>query len=227
MNAPFQPAVSVVTVLKDRYANFRNCVRCLRDVEEVGSVEHVVVDFCSTDGSVPELYTTGELAYQHLLVEGPFTLNRGRNLGVERASAEIIFLCDADVLLDRRLVHILRENVAEGRMLFPIIRDLHRDCNPADLWQEVLKPGRLGRWRTAGYGICGFHRKDWAKVGRFDEVRFTKWGGDDLDFFRRAQKACRITRTKRYSFYHQHHSRAPAFLNKHYQPVGALPEPKC
>lgn len=219
MSEPAQPEVSVVTVLKNRYANFRHCARYLQEVEGAANTEHVVVDFCSSDGDIPRLYTGG-LLLRHLVVDGPFTLNRGRNLGIEHARAKIVFLCDADILVEPRLIHILLKSVAEGQMFFPIIRDLHRDCDPEQLWTEVRNPKRLGRWRTAGFGMCGFTRKDWERIGRFDEVRYTKWGGDDLDFYRRARKHCRIIRHGKFGFFHLHHSRSPAYLNMHYQMQG-------
>lgn len=209
------PKISVVTVLKNRFENFRLCVRFLSEVESVHLVEHVVVDFRSDDGDVRSLYD-GILKFKHIVTDRPFSLNVGRNLGVENAASDVIFLCDADIIVDKRLVKILDRHVKLGQMFFPIVRDLESGCDRENLVEAMQKPENLGRWR-GGRGMCGFNRKDWQAIGRFDEERFKSWGMDDIDFFERARTQCKIIRhSTNYHFYHCFHDRSPAFLNRYY-----------
>ena len=202
--------ISIVTVLKNRYEYLEKSFGFLNTIDHLDCVEHVVVDFDSDDGDVAGLLSSGKVKYNHVLTYRKFAINVGRNIGINEASNELVFISDSDIIVDRNLVKIINRYVNNNVAYFPTVRDLPPD---ADIYD--IKESDLGRWRSAGYGMCGITKSMANSIG-YDE-NYNKWGGDDWDFYRRLRKKHKIIRNGEHGFYHIHHPRGKGFLNKYYK----------
>ncbi len=99
----------------------------------------------------------------------PFNLARWRNLGAMRANRDILFFCDADMLLPPTFARECRKNVSLGQVWFPMCIDMMEDG------------GAEPDWRESAWGNCGIMRADFEKTGGWNEGR-TTGGKEDGDF---------------------------------------------
>ena len=165
----------------------------LADQVDAPTFEVVVVDNGSSDA-------TAEIASSYfqerlrgtVVPESKPGLNVARNAGVSKASSDFILICDGD------------DTVTEGW-----VAAFHRSRDRADALggsfdMDALNDERTREiWATGGIhlpdgirydfmpspygGNCAFDRRVWVEVGGFDET-MTR-GGDDFEFFWRAQLA--------------------------------------
>ena len=94
-------STSAVIAGHNESAVWRRCVESLRDIDQV-----IVVDDGSTDGSVAVIK---ELLFEGLIQEAIFLPVRSSkieatNSGLKRATGEIVFIIDADTILDGQAV---------------------------------------------------------------------------------------------------------------------------
>ncbi|APW64049.1 glycosyltransferase family 2 protein [Paludisphaera borealis] len=90
---PRRPSLSVVVPVCNGGSDFKRCLRRLRD-SSWADFELIVVDDGSTDDSGLLAESQGAIVLRHDRPQGPAA---ARNLGAERASADLIFFLDADV----------------------------------------------------------------------------------------------------------------------------------
>ena len=129
-----------------------------------------------------------------------FTRSHSINAAVLQCSAPYVFICDADMSLPVDFVDQFKRNVAPGKAWFPVCFSL-RKGKPREI--TVLN----GWWRDTGFGMAGFFREDFVKIGGLG-LRFTKWGGEDADLFERCEKAgFSVVRENCEGLYHNWHAR--------------------
>jgi len=209
--------ISVVTCLKNRFENFRHMLASIERAEGPSDTEVVVVDFGSEDGDVRRALQAAALRTHYVGATPPFRRAKGLNLGFDQASGEVVFFCDADIIVPPAVFSKIRAIVKPDVCFFPICRNLTGQLDLArPLESQLGEPGALGEWRTVGYGMCAFHRDDFVRTARWNES-YTRWGGEDRDMHDRAKKAgVRCVREKVPGLYHLHHPRSGQFLNKYY-----------
>lgn len=178
--------------------------------------EIVIVDLGSTDVRLAQQFAGQS---QIRIIPGPSPKGRkinrsvGRNIAAQAAAAaadDILFFLDADMLVPATFGQIIRANVGPGECFFPICYSLHQH-KPAivrgnvDQWQK--HPERLsnGWWRKEGWGNCGFLRRDYAKLGEWDETIGRKYGGEDNNVCSRAKQLFKMNRFNCHGFFHQWH----------------------
>ncbi|MFF2041943.1 glycosyltransferase [Kitasatospora sp. NPDC058170] len=158
-----------------------------------GRWELVVVENGSSDGT-PALLRSWRQRMPRLRVvgvAGGCGVNRARNIGCRRALGEFVLCCDADDVVASGwmagLVDALRTSPAVGgalerRLLNSRVALAARPPKEAD---ELLDT--FGFLPYPAGANCGFHKELWSLLGGFDESY--RYGGDDVEFFWRAQLA--------------------------------------
>lgn len=154
--------------------------------------EVIVVDNGSTDdlSDVVTAFQAGPVPVS-LITAVPPGLNRARNAGVKFADGENILLCDCDDIVGLAWI----ETMAKCLAISPTTGGgLHvasiNSQKTLARWgvDGTLFPADGYAFLPAPYGAnCGFRREVWDAVGGFDES--LTMGGDDFDFFWRAQLA--------------------------------------
>lgn len=165
--------------------------------------ELVVADFGSDDIQL------SDFSVRVVSLALPFRRSQALNATAAAANGDVLFFIDADMLVLDDWDDIVLRNVAENEAFFPICFGLYRD-KPA----EVLKEN--GYWRKSGYGMCGFTKADFLRIGGWSE-EFARWGGEDDDLFARTKKAgfC-INRNKCGELIHQWHPRRRSFKERYH-----------
>jgi len=106
-----------------------------------------------------------------------FTRSHSINAAVMQCSAPNVFLCDVDMTLPVDFVSQFHANVGPGKVWFPICFTL-RKGKPHEV--TVIN----GWWRDTGFGMAGFCREDFLKIGGLS-LKFTQWGWEDSDLHER------------------------------------------
>jgi glycosyltransferase involved in cell wall biosynthesis len=167
--------------------------------------EFVLTDFHSTDGDLARTLRASGLKHKLLQVDGPFSRSKGLNAAEEHAGGEIVFFTDTDMLYPKGFMHLLKSRVRPGIAYFPMCYKLNQGCQPVVRGNSKNRIAANGNWHTGGYGMCGFNRDDFRRIGRWDES-FVTWGGEDKDIHRRARAAgIRTLRSRCLGLLHRWH----------------------
>lgn len=154
-------------------------VRCVDHLAIAADLdaELVIVDFHSTDtdyGWLPRAWLPRRLVL--LSAELPFSLGRGRNLGIGASHGEVLVILDADMLVPPDFFSRFVPLCNASRAVFPV-------------YQRIDNPITNETSRGAGWGNCIVLRST------FDAVKATKgrahgygyietdsWGSEDTSF---------------------------------------------
>lgn len=136
----------------------------------------------------------------------PYRLNTIRNNGIRKASGELVFLVDGDILVPRNFLlehEEIHKSVMEkgGSALISCVR---KNISP----EGEIEEGRKSDW---GHKLDGFLyssdwsdinlepeqtlsqatflKRDWERVGHFDTDFDGHWGFDEIEFAYRLKKA--------------------------------------
>ncbi len=182
----------------------------LNQVDQAENIELVLVDFGSDDflalqNTLKEKWR-GRLKIVQL--QESFTRARAINTAVLQASEEIVFICDADFSLPKKLIEFCHRYTLGGSVWFPIVFYLYKG-KPA-----VYGKGN-GEWlQWGGKGILAIKREIFLKMNGLDE-RFKSWGGEDEEFWLRChQQGLVVIRNRcKKMLHHWHPSFNPKFKN--------------
>ncbi|MFJ3788358.1 glycosyltransferase family 2 protein [Kitasatospora sp. NPDC090091] len=155
--------------------------------------EVIVVDNGSSDGTRELLRSWQRRMPQLRVVDSAEArgVNRARNLGCRHARGAFVLVCDADDVVApgwmAGLVDALRTSPAAGgalerRLLNGPVALAARPPKKSDALLDTF-----GFLPYPAGANCGFHRELWSRLGGFDESY--RYGGDDTEFFWRAQLA--------------------------------------
>jgi hypothetical protein len=158
--------ITIVTRLRDRKAHL---VESLPTWLRLPVAEIVIVDWSSREGDLADLVRyLDDPRVKVVRVEGRPTFERAAawNLGILHASAEWVFLLDADV-------KVVGSPLADQVFAVPNYEQYFRP------YSDKYLPHLFG---------CGIVLKDhWQAVGGFNES-LVGWGWEDVDFYRRLQR---------------------------------------
>jgi glycosyltransferase involved in cell wall biosynthesis len=158
--------IAIVTRLRDRKAHL---LESLPTWLRLPVAEIVIVDWSSRDGNLADLVRyLDDPRVKVVRVEGRPTFERSAawNLGILHASAEWVFLLDADV-------KVVGSPLADQVFTVPNYEQYFR------LYSDKYLPHLFG---------CGIVLKDhWRAVGGFNE-HLVGWSWEDVDFYRRLQR---------------------------------------
>lgn len=171
---------------------FPNSVHALSNAaKSLGPVELVVADFHSDDWPLDEwLHSADQLTVKIVPVSGSFSRGRGLNVAARTASASILFLTDADILIDADALQRGISSVQTGRARFPICQFLNQTGTP-HFWQDL------------GKGLA------FISMSVLDDCQgvpeFESWGGEDDILFELVESRCPIDRDRDPGILHQWH----------------------
>ncbi len=131
---------ALVTVVVPSYNSARTLALCLRSVaaQTYPSIELIVVDDCSTDGSAGIARAAGATVLRTPVNSGQAA---ARNAGAAHARGEVLFFLDSDVALDPDAVEVAVATLAAEPGLGAI-------CGVYAA-EPLLAPTRAARYRTA------------------------------------------------------------------------------
>ncbi|MFF7456480.1 glycosyltransferase family 2 protein [Kitasatospora sp. NPDC008115] len=184
--------VSVVIPARNAEATIATQLEALCGQTYPDPWEVVVVENGSSDGTRALLRSwQRRMPRLRVTCTGAPGVNRARNAGCRHAEGEFVLLCDADDVAApgwvAGLVDALRTSPAVGGALERRLLN-----GPVALAARPPKklPALLDTFGFLPYPAganCGFHKELWHQLGGFDESYHG--GGDDTEFFWRAQLA--------------------------------------
>ena len=205
LNAQVAKTISLIIPLKNRFAHLCKLLKSLGEVTHYERVEVVIVDFESTDVKWDQKI---EDPYTLVSIPPPFRRAKALNIGASFATGNVLFFCDADMLLPRNLVTVLENTVEDGVAYFP-------KCT------LLIEKEQEGGVLDVGWGNCAFTRATFDIVGKWNES-FIMHGGEDGDLFNRCvsykivQAGVRTIRSLLPGFFHQFHPTTAEYRNKYY-----------
>jgi glycosyltransferase involved in cell wall biosynthesis len=135
MSEDTQPRVSIVIPVYNGGSAFRACLESLKALDP-RPLEIIVVGDADTDGSSEAARKAGALVWQTPSRRGPAA---ARNLGAEKASGDVLFFMDADVIVSPNVV----SRVAEAFYREPCLAALFGSYDDAP-----AEPGFLSQYRN-------------------------------------------------------------------------------
>ncbi len=130
----------------------------------------------------------------------PFARAFAFNRAVKQATHDLIFLCDADFSLPKKIVQLCSSYTKNGEFWFPIVYYLYKN-----------KPAKYakgnGEWMLwGGKGLLACNKKSYLDLGGLNE-EFKTWGGEDEDFWLNCHASKKvIIRTKEKELLHHWHA---------------------
>ena len=213
MDKPNTPLVSVIVTTKNEEKNIERFLKSVKN-QTYKNLEVIVVDNNSTDRTkaISKKYTN------KVFNEGP-ERSAQRNLGVEKANGEYVFILDADMELTSKVVEDSIQTVMDGSykvLVIPektqgtgfisTIRKFEREMYMGDLSIEVARV---------------FSKKVFKEFGGYD---LALTGPEDYDLPYRISKKHKIGRSHEYIYHHEATLTLPKLLKKrfYYAYHGAL-----
>ena len=212
-----KPKLSIIVAVCDRYEHLALMVRALENAAWLPAIQLVVVDHKSRDGDIGRLLRRAPFKCRLVERARPFRRAAGLNAGFRVARAPLVFFTDADMIHPPDLVPIVSETVKPGVCYFPICHNLLENADPATVIAGHIVPGTVSpRPRKKGWGICGFHHRDFKRI-MWNE-RFKRWGKEDNDLKGRAVRkhGLKLIRRVLPGLYHMWHAASLEFRNKNY-----------
>ena len=187
------PSVAVVIPVRNGGATIGRQLDALQASRPVDvELEIVIADNGSTDDTLPIVESfQGQLPIRVIDASGATGINVARNAGVRASAATWVLLCDADDEVDPSWLATMVDAFERGGVLLGGTLD-YRRLNPAVVrsWRgaDLAAPQLIGGFMPSAHGAnCGFTRHVFDEIGGFDEA--FAGGGDDIEFFWRAQLA--------------------------------------
>lgn len=154
--------------------------------------------------------------YEHTPVAADYPYNRAwtLNAGVQLARGPIVVLHDNDMLVPRRYAAELLARVADGARFVDLKRFtfyLHEDQTRRIFDGAALRPAPSVIVQNLRGASIAATREAYREIGGFDE-EFLGWGGEDNDFWDRAEAAGGVDDFGYLPFVHLFHAPQPEKL---------------
>lgn len=175
--------VSICTGLKNRSLNYLDIlIESILKSDHSELIELSVFDCGSDDTEGLEAGIRkkwkGNLVFSKQKIE--FSRSYAFNRSVEQSSHAIIFVSDADMSLPHDIVKLCNRFVFCKNVWFPVCFHLKNDMQ-----QGYAKEN--GEWYPVGKGMFASKKKDFIRIGSYDES-FKQWGGEDWELWLRFYK---------------------------------------
>jgi glycosyltransferase involved in cell wall biosynthesis len=182
----------------------------LNRLDNAKNIELVLVDFGSDDFLELQKILKNEWkgGLKIVQLQEPFTRARAINTAVLAATEEIVFICDADFSLPKKLIKYCHRYTYCGSVWFPIVFYLYKD-------KPAMFGKHNGEWlQWGGKGILAIKREKFLEMNGLDE-RFKSWGGEDEEFWIRCHRQGLVVIRNRCKkmLHHWHPSFNPKFRN--------------
>jgi len=146
--------------------------------------ELVIIDDGSSDGTHKWINTLGNDNIKFLRIAPHFWRNpsHAKNFGVACASNDIVVVQDAEILHESYVLWQINHHFRSASQ--PIL------VKPAHAWYE--EEGKEPIFQPDPPRTCmlfAIQRKDYIRLGGFNEKWYTQWGNDDVEFTERCEAA--------------------------------------
>lgn len=154
--------LSIIVPCKKRLSHLAKTMHYFR--QQIGVVyEVIIVDYNCPDGTqkwVVDNFTKDSRikAIKADVTEDEWNLSAARNIGYKHSQFDILCFLDADTFLQRSYLQRHKRGMADG----------------------MFYSGTIGHCS----GCCIIHKKDFEKVGGYNEL-LQGWGSEDLDIYQR------------------------------------------
>jgi hypothetical protein len=212
--------ISYCISVYNRWSTFQHLLQSLSQLVD-RDYEVVIADLGSTDVDLPKVlpafkFPSVRCAGGKLAPTGKVNRSLGRNAAASLSNAkplDILFFLDADMLVPPNFCNLVLQNVTAGECFFPVCYSLHQNkpaivCGDARYVTRQSKNTNSsinGWWRKEGWGNCGFVRRDYVKLGGWDERIGSTYGGEDNNIRDRARSLFKLHRLNCPGFFHQWH----------------------
>lgn len=182
--------------LKDRSENLKRLVNSLKNLYNNHNFALSVHDQGSVDSADLQLWLkqnwSGKLIWSSS--ETDFSRSLAFNYAVKQAEGNLVFICDADMVLPPNLEQQIRLYTRPHMAWFPVCQ-----------WQ-IQENKTEWMWFTRGTGLFSAHREWHKRALGYDET-IKSWGGEDWgQFFRFYKNGFMPLRTRCKGLYHCWHS---------------------
>jgi len=216
------PAYSVVIPVREQCGHrIRLCLKSV-ELQTLQPLELIVVDYGSTEPNHEKLMRLlPECTVYRCKTDAPWSLAVARNIGLRRATARTSCSLDADLVMEPRVLEVAHQIHAATPRVYLGSHVILLD--PAALSPDKLTlPQGYDKLAAARYtflsegwgGFVSASTEWWRECRGFDE-RFTVWGSEDVDMWKRAARAgmdrLRINAAaeEKTDIYHLHHLSIP------------------
>jgi len=190
------PAYSIIIPTRDRCSHaLRNCLKSV-ELQTLQPLELIVVDYGSTEENHEKLMSLiPDCTVYRCKTDAPWSLAVARNIGLRRATARTSCSLDADMIMEPRVLEVAHKIHAANPRVYMSSHVVLLDpaaLSPAKLTlPQGYEKLALARWTFQSEGWGGFVSAPtewWHECQGFDE-RFTVWGSEDVDMWKRAARA--------------------------------------
>jgi len=221
------PAYSIIIPTRDRYGHtLRNCLKSV-ELQTLQPLELIVVDYGSTEENHAKLMSLlPDCTVYRCKTDAPWSLSVARNIGLRRATARTSCALDADLIMEPRVLEVAHQIHSAHPRVYMSSHVILLDpaaLSPAKLTlPQGYKQLAQARWAYLTEGWGGFVSAPtewWHECRGFDE-RFTVWGWEDVDMWKRAARAGMSRRRiisaseEGTAIYHLHHPSIPLDAQK-------------
>jgi N-terminal domain of galactosyltransferase len=181
-NSDLKP-VTICTGLKNKSQNYLdNIVESAIKSKHPELIELSVFDCASDDINDLELAIRqkwrGKLVFKSKRIN--FSKAFSFNKAAEQSGNKLIFMADTDISLPEDIVYLCNKFVFGKNVWFPVMFKLFER-------KEMRYFEENGEWIPYGKGMFASRKKDFIKIGKFDN-NFTSWGSEDWDIWLRFYK---------------------------------------
>jgi glycosyltransferase involved in cell wall biosynthesis len=166
------PAISVIIPVYNARATLARCLRAVFD-SNFNAFEVILVDDCSTDGSLDEV---DGFPCRTIRLERNLGAGGARNRGVELATGEILFFLDADVLAENETLRQVVESFDARPEIAALFGSYQKNTVPGNFtsdYKNLLHHYTHQNSREEAATFCGgfgaIRREVFAEYGGFDE----------------------------------------------------------
>jgi glycosyltransferase involved in cell wall biosynthesis len=173
-------AICICTGLKNRSAHYLDYL--LGSVTKARNKELITLSVfdCASDDvehleqEIRKIWK-GKLLFRSEKID--FSRAHSFNRAVKMADEALIFVCDADMSVPQDIVRLC--NLYTGRYVafFPV-------CFKLNEKNKALMMPEYGEWFPSGKGVFASRKKDFLKIGAYDE-NYKTWGKEDWDLWYR------------------------------------------
>lgn len=188
--------ISVIIGFKDwGLERLEHSIRSIHGSLENFDHEVVIADYGSEDPiSISEMAERSNAVHARISTDGEWSRSRALNAGVRASSGDIILATDADMLFTPMALARSVEKIQENPQQIVILqcRDLpvgysHERVKESGFNWDLFEEISLIRPRWGMGGLVAVSRENWERLRGWDE-RMHTYGGEDIDFAKRAQK---------------------------------------
>lgn len=189
-------SISFCTTLIDRWDNFAKMYQSLMPCLDRGC-ELVVTDWGSKDLDFSIFRRDHQVTFRFKSL--PFCRSDGLNHSADIAKLHTLFFIDADMIVPNNFDDWINKRVKPGWSVHPVCYSLYEN-KPMGIAEGN------GWWRVQGFGMCGYHDRDFYDLGMWN-TKFKEWGKEDEDLWIRTQRSgVQTCREKCPGLFHMFHA---------------------